>query len=258
MAIASIQTLVPADRIGMAELAELLTKISAGDDQEAWDQMLVVYIPLIRKVARRHSNYQEGVSIALAAFVEAVRTYDPTKPANLFLGSAIRRMNFAVTESNRFGSTPVRVPQSTQQRYNVLLSKYDWDTWEALAHVQNSGLSRGTFLAITAASARLGQAWDHVLNLPVTTSELDTAIVPWLLTQVTAQQEQILRLALGFTDSTSENYRLEKGFKEGQCLTLRQVAQILGMTRTRAMREKHAALDTMRATLNSLMEYEAA
>ena len=259
------------------------------ESEDAQERLLGAFSPLLHKAARGSSvlDFDDALMVATEEFLSVCRRYE--------IGSALPfKAGLATILSRKLGdvgrtSGLVVVKENAAARYRQLMDSVEWDLTAAYAlvrrgHAEGTGENRGftpdTFLAVDRAIA--------VESLDVTLGERDNSLrvsnqgtgrlsasegyladaapspedetvqaetVRWLLGLVTDRQEQILRLRYGFCDLPTENSRLAHGYRTGEVLSDRQVADVTGSSTPTVQRQKAAALATMR---DALEEVEAA
>ncbi|MFC0623803.1 hypothetical protein [Kribbella deserti] len=232
--------------------------------EAAGAQLLAAFMPAIRAAARRtklKGNEEEAEAVALEAFVRAVREYDLTSdtPFHHIVGNVMRN---AVSRSDRDESTSLTIPEVQVARYHRLMHANGGDVrraYEAASAGRDSAggglLSKDAFLTIhlalnSSSSLDAPSAAVHEAELEAPEATADTIVrreyVGWLLGQATRRQEQICRLAYGFTDHNTQRLRVLRGYRQDDVLEDMQVADCLDMSRSTVQRDRMKALATMR------------
>lgn len=244
---------------------------------DALERLTRAFLPLVHKVARTSTvlDEEDALMTCLEEFIRVVRIYE--------VGSALPfKAGLRTILTRRIGdvgrtSGLIVVKENAAARYRQIMDRHDWNLEAAYRECQTStnGFAPETFLAVHNAlgvdsldvtvgdtdrtartsgggTADSSQHEGHLAD-PEPSPEDQTVqaeTVRYLLEQVPADQEQIVRLAYGFTDLATENARLAAGFRaDGSPMPDREVAQVLGMRTPTVNRHRNAALQTMRDAL---------
>lgn len=248
--------------------------------EAAGAKLIAAFMPAIERAARAcklDSTRDDAASVALEAFVIAVREYDLTSDTP-FHHTISARLTRAVLLADR-EEVRTYVPPVQVARYHRLMHAHNMDA-EAAAETLRGGagkwlLSREAFLSIHYAmrgneipdspygGAHLLPSEDYadvvVDPAPSIEDEITTRdYARWLLAQTTDRQESVCRLAYGFQDAASDALRVTKGYREGDLLDDLQVGDCLDVPRSTVNRERNKALSTMRAAAEAAIRDEEA
>lgn len=247
--------------------------------EAAGARLLAAFWPAITKAARLaklEATKDDAESVALEAFVVAVREYDLTSDTP-FHHTIAGRLKHAVLLADR-EETRTYIPPVQVARYHRVMHACEMDADAAAEALRTEGrkwlLSREAFLAIhyvmrgneipdsPYGGAHLQTSDEYVDVVDPALSIEDEAATRdyarWLLSHTTDRQESVCRLAYGFTDLASDSLREAHGYRAGDVLDDLQVGDCLDVPRSTVNRERNKALKTMRAAAEAAIREEEA
>lgn len=285
--IALVQTDYPQD-VTDADGTERTVYRTTPESEDALVRLHNAFLPLLHKAARGSSvlEYDDALMIAVEEFISTVRRYelDSALPFTAGLSTILIRKLGDVGRTSGL----IVVKENAAARYRQLMDSVDWDLNAAYDLVvsgyrdgtgTHKGFTPDTFLSVhravgvesldVSASEAMGSSntsagisdqskYRNYIADPTPSPEdltVQAELVRWLFTLIASRQEQILRLRYGFCDLATENIRLRHGYRTGEILSDRQVAQVVGSTTPTVNRQRSEALTAMR---DALEEVEAA
>jgi RNA polymerase sigma factor (sigma-70 family) len=231
----------------------VLRAAKAGDEV-ARERVIRAYLPALRNGMRRLNltavresaqvERDDARQAAILGLFEALAAFDPDKHHSL-AGLAPRYITGALSAltDTVFGYA---VPERTRERYAQVMRAADGDPDAAAAMAPAYKLATDTFWEVHLSYAVTG-AYDSEL------SHADDPAAPWTPREFTAAEDAVLTTAAlsALDDHERAVVALSYGIGTDNPLTIREVADRLGVTKSAAHRTLSAALVKMRGAIGA-------
>lgn len=235
--------------------------------EAALERLTLAFMPAIQKAARatKAQDFEEAESVALEAFLDAVRRHDLTSkvPFSATISTILFR---AISDSDRTSDLVV-ISEAVAARYWRLIHKHEGDVAAAYEEAQRETahhLGGATFLAVHNIIGGIGSIDpliaaddDGGARYYLAAVEgheariVDADRIARLFEIVSDEEGQIVRLAYGFHDEATENLRVAHGFRLGETLSDQQISGVVGLGRATTNRRRLSALAAMKESLLS-------
>lgn len=218
------------------------------------------YLAGLAKRYHRTVDFDEAIAEANLAFMEAVRSFDPTRPGASFLGKLTACARGALAQAGRFSggqaglSMAASIAPRTMTRYQQILRAAGGDVARGADLAPSMDMSRGTFLEIA------GQVADSVDMDGSAVDTTDPVDDPWharfvdteaVEPEAAAIETLLLETAWSAIDEfETEIVGLAYGFDDYNPCSDAEIAERLGgFSRPTIQRTRTRALGKMRVSL---------
>lgn len=237
-------------------------RAAAEGDSEALVALVYAYAAALRSVARSYrAAIENGAAdpddvrqAAVVGLLDAVRAFDPAKGDRL-AGLVVQKIREALHGEQITGG--FSIPDRTLTRFAGLLRKADGDPTEAARIAPDHGMSRETFWAVFSV-VRGTESLDAETSPRESAAprgERRDAVIlgaAWEPDYANSADEDYVDLAfesIRHNDLATDVVRLAYGFTDYEPQSDGEVADRLGLTRSKTQRVRSRALDTMRDAL---------
>lgn len=229
------------------EEADLITRAQAGDEA-ATARLVTSQLRWLRATAASHARRSSAVSVddlvsaGVEALLSTIATFDPRARLHTAAAAAVRAA--MSDEANAAGWT-LAVPSMTRKRYLRAIRATETATEARAWAVANEQMTAETFDAIhSAATTTYAEASTEVLDAEVSATASDYADPA----ATAAQRDSVLRALASLTDPRHRRV-IELTVLADNPLTVREAAEVLGISHPTVIRARDAALAVMRGAL---------
>jgi DNA-directed RNA polymerase specialized sigma subunit len=223
-----------------------LTLKAKGGDDAAYMALLSDLLPNLRAAIRRFSgpigDAEEAEAVALVAFTEAIRDYDPARdPQGVGVVSLLSdRVLSALADAAQQSRTSVTVPTRTAQRFWAIMRKAEGDERKAALIAPDYGMAEATFREV----------YSIVFGTVSLTVVQDYADTLGTLTESAVEDQILAEQALGALDTDELAVtRRAFGFASFRPQSDAEIAGELNTSRSSVQRKRTSAIGTMREAL---------
>lgn len=252
------------------ETGETITRYFPTAEQEAaLNSLIACYIQDIRRAAKSSKalDQEDAEALAVEKFIGLAR--DKSRSNERLAGFVSKAMVNAIKDADSENAA-MRIPPRTLRTFFALVKETgSLNAAYLAAKEKDRGIDAITVLAVArtlnassiealAAASDDDDSADYVFVPDETPGPEEIAVqadlIRYLFSLVPEVQEQILRLAYGFTDAQTEALRVKHGYKFDEVLSDAQISPVVAMGRVTVNRTRNAALRTMHAAIQDSIE----